>query len=165
MSQSKLGQANIEFYRSALGQTVTLSHWTGTVSWDLCDLHPLSPVTGARAQQVVCVLFCFINLRVIDWCCFYYFLRNSLVALLEGLFARRKMGALQAEAGSFCPTAAARHRSRTSVSRIISVSRWFVANRVLFSLFFFRFWDWTSPHFEFGQKRNPQPRERRPRLP
>jgi len=24
----------------------------------------------------------------IDWCCFYYFLRNSLVALLEALFAR-----------------------------------------------------------------------------
>jgi len=24
---------------------------------------------------------------VIDWCCFYYFLRNSLVALLEALFA------------------------------------------------------------------------------
>ena len=25
---------------------------------------------------------------VIDWCCFYYFLRNCLVALLEALFAR-----------------------------------------------------------------------------
>jgi len=25
---------------------------------------------------------------VFDWCCFYYFLRNSLVALLEALFAR-----------------------------------------------------------------------------
>ena len=25
---------------------------------------------------------------LIDWCCFYYFLRNSLVALLEALFAR-----------------------------------------------------------------------------
>ena len=25
-----------------------------------------------------------------DWCCFYYFLRNSLVALLEALFARTK---------------------------------------------------------------------------
>jgi len=25
---------------------------------------------------------------MIDWCCFYYFLRNSLVALLEALFAR-----------------------------------------------------------------------------
>jgi len=24
----------------------------------------------------------------VDWCCFYYFLRNSLVALLEALFAR-----------------------------------------------------------------------------
>ena len=26
---------------------------------------------------------------LIDWCCFYYFLINSLVALLEALFARR----------------------------------------------------------------------------
>ena len=26
-------------------------------------------------------------MHVIDWCCFYYFLRNSLVALLEALFA------------------------------------------------------------------------------
>jgi len=25
---------------------------------------------------------------LIDWCCFYYFLRNSLVALLEALFAQ-----------------------------------------------------------------------------
>jgi len=25
---------------------------------------------------------------VFDWCCFYYFIRNSLVALLEALFAR-----------------------------------------------------------------------------
>jgi len=25
--------------------------------------------------------------NMIDWCCFYYFLRNSLVALLEALFA------------------------------------------------------------------------------
>jgi len=28
----------------------------------------------------------------IDWCCFYYFLRNSLVALLEALFARPDLG-------------------------------------------------------------------------
>ena len=28
------------------------------------------------------------QLCMIDWCCFYYFLRNSLVALLEALFAR-----------------------------------------------------------------------------
>jgi len=27
-------------------------------------------------------------ITTIDWCCFYYFLRNSLVALLEALFAR-----------------------------------------------------------------------------
>jgi len=26
-----------------------------------------------------------------DWCCFYYFLRNSLVALLEALFARNTL--------------------------------------------------------------------------
>ena len=26
--------------------------------------------------------------QTVDWCCFYYFLRNSLVALLEALFAR-----------------------------------------------------------------------------
>ena len=30
----------------------------------------------------------FIGAVTIDWCCFYYFLRNSLVALLEALFAR-----------------------------------------------------------------------------
>ena len=29
-----------------------------------------------------------------DWCCFYYFLRNSLVALLEALFARKNQRAL-----------------------------------------------------------------------
>ena len=28
--------------------------------------------------------------NAIDWCCFYYFLRNSLVALLEALFARQQ---------------------------------------------------------------------------
>jgi len=33
-------------------------------------------------------LFCIHISYYFDWCCFYYFLRNSLVALLEALFAR-----------------------------------------------------------------------------
>jgi len=38
----------------------------------------------------VCVFACICEYMYIciDWCCFYYFLRNSLVALLEALFAR-----------------------------------------------------------------------------
>jgi len=35
---------------------------------------------------------CSRNTFLIDWCCFYYFLRNSLVALLEALFARNTTG-------------------------------------------------------------------------
>ena len=34
----------------------------------------------------VCLCICVCN-SVIDWCCFYYFVRNSLVALLEALCA------------------------------------------------------------------------------
>jgi len=29
--------------------------------------------------------------QLIDWCCFYYFVRNSLVALLEALCARKRL--------------------------------------------------------------------------
>ena len=38
--------------------------------------------------QQVCTWQCSQPSALIDWCCFYYFLRNSLVALLEALFAR-----------------------------------------------------------------------------
>ena len=34
-------------------------------------------------------LFPKFSLAMIDWCCFYYFVRNSLVALLEALCARK----------------------------------------------------------------------------
>jgi len=35
-----------------------------------------------------CRTLLFLILSLIDWCCFYYFVRNSLVALLEALCAR-----------------------------------------------------------------------------
>ena len=40
---------------------------------------------GVHMHSCRCILFI---CTVLDWCCFYYFLRNSLVALLEALFAR-----------------------------------------------------------------------------
>jgi len=35
--------------------------------------------------------------RSIDWCCFHYFVRNSLVAFLEALCARESMAAASGE--------------------------------------------------------------------
>jgi len=35
------------------------------------------------SQCMQCIAVCYIVLQCIDWCCFYYVLRNSLVALLE----------------------------------------------------------------------------------
>ena len=48
-----------------------------------CGDFPPFCILAPRIQT--CQLF-----YCIDWCCFYYFLRNSLVALLEALFARPK---------------------------------------------------------------------------
>jgi len=48
-------------------------------------------IWGAWTSWILCTFASHTSLPAssdIDWCCFYYFLRNSLVALLEALFAR-----------------------------------------------------------------------------
>jgi len=53
---------------------------------------PTSPIFFRRAHWFRILLrftiYVSANCVFFDWCCFYYFLRNSLVALLESLFAR-----------------------------------------------------------------------------
>jgi len=50
------------------------------------------PSTSKAKRKAIVLHFLmrqiFFHCCLIDWCCFYYFLRNSLVALLEALFAR-----------------------------------------------------------------------------
>ena len=51
----------------------------------------MSDETVASPRQLGCILFSFcgpVAGAPIDWCCFYYLVRNSLVALLEALCAR-----------------------------------------------------------------------------
>ena len=42
-------------------------------------------------SRAISVSFRFSSRSLIDWCCFYYFVRNSLAALLEALYARSKL--------------------------------------------------------------------------
>jgi hypothetical protein len=44
--------------------------------------------SGKLVEKQICVEQLYFEFITIDGCCFYYFLRNSLVALLEALFAR-----------------------------------------------------------------------------
>ena len=57
---------------------------------------PALCVTSPQEKLAICQVvlgswFCLSMLLQfpLDWCCFYYFLRNSLVALLDALFARQ----------------------------------------------------------------------------
>ena len=45
-------------------------------------------IVSCIAELLQMLGLAFLELFVIDWCCFYYFVRNSLVALLEALCAR-----------------------------------------------------------------------------
>ena len=49
----------------------------------VCVCRWVCACAGVCVCTCVCVYFC-----MIDWCCFYYFVKNSLVALLEALCAR-----------------------------------------------------------------------------
>jgi len=60
----------------------------------------IPPVSQLFSRSEVCAC-----LRCFDWCCFYYFLRNSLVALLEALFARIINGYQSAAGSIFLRTA------------------------------------------------------------
>jgi len=108
----------------ARGSTLWRHRWQEASEF-LCTKTPLfgeswatkiSPKTPENAFSDALLMSCFPWSRLtlpIDWCCFYYFLRNSLVALLEALFARKNKSALRAvfwrsrnvasdESGSVC---------------------------------------------------------------
>ena len=61
-----------------------------SLRWEYCGVC-FSVCCGAFCSvcfNVCCRVCCGVCCRVIDWCCFYYFVRNSLVALLEALCSR-----------------------------------------------------------------------------
>jgi len=66
-------------------EIIDIFDWVVDVIWCIwiLDLINHSNVHTTQERPVLIML-----IRRMDWCCFYYFLRNSLVALLEALFAR-----------------------------------------------------------------------------
>jgi len=89
-AQDAAGIAVIDQCRHLLICFAMRSWWAPAASFAwFCNMYDWQP-----SEAGIIFSFYFINLILIftfhcfDWCCFYYFLRNSLVALLEALFAR-----------------------------------------------------------------------------
>jgi len=82
-----LSQACIKFSNWGLYQIFVISQANPSKSPFILFQFDNLRVRHGRTTKIDCIMDLLYFVQF-DWCCFYYFLRNSLVALLEALFAR-----------------------------------------------------------------------------